>query len=89
MQLNVGNLNRRSCSSKLLENLRTRFSKVALLTAMQIFEPASYPAQNELIEWGNQHLATLLQHYGNPAMNDENMQYKAIIDPTACLGEFL
>ena len=36
--------------NQLLENLRTRFLKIALLTAMQIFEPALYPAQNELIE---------------------------------------
>ena len=35
--------------NQLLENLRARFPKIALLTAMQIFEPASYPAESQLI----------------------------------------
>jgi hypothetical protein len=75
--------------NQLLENLRARFPNIALLSAMQIFEPASYPAESQLIEWGNQHLQTLLQHYGKLAKNNENLEYEAIIDPTACMGEFL
>ena len=75
---------------QLLENLKSHFPKIALLAAMQIFEPASYPCdENQLVEWGNQHLTTLLQHYGMSKKNDENVEYEAIIDPTACMGEFL
>ena len=80
---------RRQLLDQLLENLRSRFPKIALLAAMQVFEPASYPTdENQLVEWGNQYLA-LLQHYGMPKENDENVEYEAIIDLTACMGEFL
>ena len=45
----------------LIANIKVRFPQVDLFTAMQIFEPASYPPveENNLLTWGNQHLETL------------------------------
>ena len=51
----------------LIANIRARFPHVDLLSAMEIFEPQSYPAdQRLLVGWGNGNLEILLGHYGSP-----------------------
>lgn len=51
----------------LIANIRARFPHVDLLSAMEIFEPQSYPTdQCLLVGWGNGNLEILLGHYGSP-----------------------
>lgn len=51
----------------LIANIRARFPHVDLLSAMEIFEPQSYPAdQRLLVGSGNGNLEILLGHYGSP-----------------------
>lgn len=81
---------RRQFLDELLMNIRARFPQVQLLTAMQIFEPASYPAERrQLIGWGNEHLQTLLGHYGQPAHTRAHREFPPVADANGCREEFL
>lgn len=55
----------------------------------QIFEPASYPGLDRLLAWGNVHLETLLDHYGQQKMNSEGVRFDPLVDPDRCREEFL
>ncbi|KAJ7394643.1 hypothetical protein OS493_000463 [Desmophyllum pertusum] len=74
----------------LIGNIRARFPNVDLLSAMEIFEPQSYPAdQRLLVGWGNGNLQTLLDHYGCPMENQLRARFDSVVDSEACRGEFL
>ena len=75
----------------LVANIKARFPQVDLFTAMQIFEPASYPAVEEkkLLTWGNQHLETLFNFYGKERTNEEGLRFPSMVDSAECLAEFL
>ena len=74
----------------LIANLRARFHHVELLSAMQVFEPASYPAdRHQLVGWGNQHLQRLMDHFGRPMENRAHARFAAPIDADVCRAEFL
>ena len=61
-----------------------------MIVIFQIYEPAAYPAQPEqLITWGNNHLETLLEHYGQQKVNKQDSIFDRLVDPDICRGEFL
>ncbi|KAK2187597.1 hypothetical protein NP493_160g00032 [Ridgeia piscesae] len=71
-------------------NLKQRFPHIALLDAMQIFEPCAYPeSASHLTYWGNNYLETLLAHYGERQHNTEGKAFDAVIDKACCRGECL
>ena len=70
----------------LIANIKVRFPQVDLFTAMQIFEPASYPPveeNNNLLTWGNQHLETLLNLYGRENKPRRAM-FPSMVDSAEC-----
>nr|XP_006822498.1 PREDICTED: zinc finger protein 862-like [Saccoglossus kowalevskii] len=73
----------------LLNNLRARFPQIPLYVAMQIFEPASYPPEDRLLNWGVDYLEVLLEHYGLPKTNKNGEQFAPIIDSDVVRAEFL
>lgn len=75
----------------LVENIQARFPQVDIFTAMQIFEPRSYPAVEEhnLLSWGNQHLQTVLNFYGKEKTNQDGQRFPPMVDITECCAEFL
>ena len=75
----------------LVANIKARFPQVDLFTAMQIFEPASYPAveENNLLTWGDQHLETLLNFYGKDRTNQEGLRFPSMVDSAECSAEVL
>ncbi|CAB3992558.1 Hypothetical predicted protein [Paramuricea clavata] len=77
--------------NNLVANIEARFPQVDLITAMQIFEPASYPAaeENNLLSWGNQYLETLLNFYGKEKTNQEGRRFPSMVDSAECRAEFL
>lgn len=74
----------------LIANIRARFPHVDLLSAMEIFEPQSYPAdQRLLVRSGNGNLEILLGHYGSPLENQTHVRFDSVVSADACRGEFL
>lgn len=74
----------------LIANIRARFPHVDLLSAMEIFEPQSYPAdQRLLVGSGNGNLEILLGHYGSPLENQTHVRFDSVVSADACRGEFL
>ncbi|XP_071793337.1 zinc finger protein 862-like [Asterias amurensis] len=72
------------------KNIHSRFPDVELLEAMQIFEPAAYPDNsNALTIWGNNHLQTLLNHFGKQQESRDGYMFDPLVDADQCKGEFL
>ncbi|XP_035679469.1 uncharacterized protein LOC118417829 [Branchiostoma floridae] len=73
---------------RLVENLQARFPRTDLLDAMKVFEPASYPADNQaLAYWGRAELETLLDHYADQKRRDGNV-FEGYVDRHVCVGQF-
>ncbi|XP_064597802.1 zinc finger protein 862-like [Liolophura sinensis] len=81
---------RRDFIQEILDNLESRFPQVTLLNAMQVFDPMAYPQNPEdLFHWGNSHLNTLLEFYGESKENADGVRFDRIVDPDVARGEFL